>query len=142
MCRLFNSYHMAGHRAKKSKCNLAPRTFPHTKSREFHLVANTWRPTSQRYTARQRVQLASCHLASCRPPRQPQNYYLATLLIVAALPRIVNLDRFHDEIVRRILRDYHSHNDIIYFLQGEGVTISRNTLKARLKQWGITRRHV
>jgi len=55
------------------------------------------------------------------------------------MPRTaVDIDRFQAEIARRVLQDCHSLQDIIRYLQGEGVAISRNTLKARLNQRGIT----
>ena len=44
------------------------------------------------------------------------------------MPRtVINLDRFQDEISRRILQDRQSHDDIIYFLQGKGIAISRHS---------------
>jgi hypothetical protein len=58
------------------------------------------------------------------------------------MPSIVDPDRFQAEIARRILQERHSQEDVIRFLQGEGIVISRNTLKTRLKQWVITRRNL
>ena len=57
------------------------------------------------------------------------------------MPPTVKIDRFQDEIARRILDERHSVQDILYYLQGEGIKISRNTLQARLKRWGISRRN-
>ena len=46
----------------------------------------------------------------------------------------INIDRFQDEIARRLLQERKMVTDVLQYLHGEGIAISERTLKSCLKQ--------
>src|SRR3954453_11693082 len=50
------------------------------------------------------------------------------------------IDELKDEIGRRVLEEHDTHDQLLSWLEGQGVSIKKSTLIRRCKEWGFTRR--
>jgi hypothetical protein len=55
-------------------------------------------------------------------------------------PAAVDISRFRAQIEKRILVDHHKQIEVVNWLRTEGVSITAGILKARCKEWGLSRR--
>jgi hypothetical protein len=57
------------------------------------------------------------------------------------MPRAaVDLDRFRQQIEKRLLVDHQTQKDVVNWLKTEGISVTIDLLKARCKEWGLSRR--
>jgi hypothetical protein len=70
-----------------------------------------------------------------------QSYRIFVFTILFWMPRPrVDIDRFRDEIERRVLVEKQRHKDIVIWLAEQGCKTTQQTLLRRCRDWGASRR--